>query len=111
MTPFNEPIHLAKTHLAVEGFDGVLAIPAEGVADLVDHRVSAGAVSTRIANPAAFQIFDSALLTHDPGKCSHPGVILSGATTYLSFFLAGPPVSFNLAQCVREGCKELTRCP
>ena len=61
------------------------------------------AVPTRIARPAAFQIFDFALLTHDPGKCSHPGVILSGATTYFSFFLAGPPVSFNLAQCVREG--------
>jgi hypothetical protein len=27
------------------------------------------------------------------------GVIISGATTFLSYFFAGPPVSFYLAQC------------
>jgi hypothetical protein len=32
----------------------------------------------------------------------HLGVILSGATTFLSFFFAGPPVSFILAQCARD---------
>jgi hypothetical protein len=34
----------------------------------------------------------------DGGEAT-PGGILSGATTYFSFFLADPPVSFNLAQC------------
>jgi hypothetical protein len=29
----------------------------------------------------------------------HLGVIISGATTFLSYFFAGPPVSFYLAQC------------
>jgi hypothetical protein len=29
----------------------------------------------------------------------HLGVIISGATTFLSSFFAGPPVSFYLAQC------------
>jgi hypothetical protein len=40
-----------------------------------------------------------ALLTHDPGKCLHPGVIISGATTSFSLFFAALPVSFYLAQC------------
>jgi hypothetical protein len=103
---FSRP--LTNAHLAIEGLDGVFAIPAKCVADLVDHRASANAIPTRIAGPAAFQIFDFALLTHDPGKCSHPGVILSGATTYFSFFLAGPPVSFNLAQCENTSAKKFS---
>jgi hypothetical protein len=32
----------------------------------------------------------------------HLGVIISGATTFLSYFFAGPPVSFYLAQCGSE---------
>jgi large subunit ribosomal protein L36 len=32
----------------------------------------------------------------------HLGVIISGATTFLSYFFAGPPVSFYLAQCAHE---------
>ena len=43
----------AKADLAVEGFDRVLAIPAERVADLVDHRASPGPVPARITRAAA----------------------------------------------------------
>jgi hypothetical protein len=32
----------------------------------------------------------------------HTGVIISGATTFLSSFFAGPPVSFYLAQCAKR---------
>jgi hypothetical protein len=32
----------------------------------------------------------------------HLGVIISGATTFLSSFFAGPPVSFYLAQCAGD---------
>jgi hypothetical protein len=35
----------------------------------------ADAVPTRTAHPAAFQLFDFALLTHDPGKCMFSGAI------------------------------------
>jgi hypothetical protein len=40
-------------------------------------------------------------LTHDSRYRLHLGVIISGATTFLSYFFAGPPVSFYLAQCDR----------
>ena len=94
---------LAEADFAVEGFDRMLAVPAEGVADLVDHRAPARTIATRVAGAAAFQIFCFAFLTHDPGKCPHPGVILSGAPTYLSIFTEAAPVSFNLAQCACGG--------
>jgi hypothetical protein len=36
----------------------------------------------------------------------HLGVIISGATTFLSYFFAGPPVSFYLAQCAIHKARE-----
>jgi len=77
----------------------VLAIPALNLAYLVNHRASPGTIPTRVARPAAFQIFVFALLAHDSGMCSHPGVILSGATTLYRLFPESLPVSFILAQC------------
>ena len=93
-------VRLVKIYLAVEGGDSALEILARGVAGPVDYRASSVAVSTEIANPADFQVFDSALLTHDFGKCFHPGAILSGVTKCFNFFLAGPPVSFQLTRFV-----------
>ncbi len=61
------PGPLPKTDLAVEGLDRALALPDQGVAELVNHRASSRTIPTRIARPAAFQIFDLALLSHDSG--------------------------------------------
>ncbi len=65
--------------LPVEGLNGVLEIPAKGVADLVNHRGSTRSVSAWVTFPAAFQILFFALVTHDLRSCFHLSVILSGA--------------------------------
>jgi hypothetical protein len=52
--------------LPVEGLDGVLAVPAESVADLVDHRTFTRPVPVWITLAAALQILFLALMAHDP---------------------------------------------
>jgi hypothetical protein len=44
---------LTKADLAVEGLDRVLAIPAQYVADFVNHRASSCSISVRIPRSAA----------------------------------------------------------
>ena len=58
---------LAQGNLAVERLDGVPAIPAQCVADLVDHRAFALPVAVRIRSPTALQILLPARFAHDPG--------------------------------------------
>jgi hypothetical protein len=43
--------------------------------------------------PATLSIFFFALFTHDPRRCLHPGVILSGVTTSISLLSAALPMS------------------
>ena len=52
--------------MPVEGLDGVLAVPAESVADIVDHRTFTRPVPVWITLAAALQILFLALMAHDP---------------------------------------------
>ena len=56
----------ALADLPIEGFEGLFAIPTQGVADLVDHCTSPCLVATSITLPAALLPFFFARMTHDP---------------------------------------------
>ena len=57
---------LAVGDPAIERLDRVLAVPAQGVADLVDHRAFPRPVPAWITPTAALQIFFFARVAHDP---------------------------------------------
>ncbi len=82
---------LALVDLPVEGFEGVFAIPTQGVAEFVDHRTSTRSVPAWITLPAALQIFFFACMTHDPGSFF----------IWVSFFLAQRPTKADFSSPLR----------